>query len=147
MSATAMQSVKFVAVGAGGYGVNLAAFALLFARGAPYGAASVAAYLVSSALMYLGNRYFTFRLGHDGFWAAYVRYSLVGVLVAALNLGLLAALVEIAGLDPRLGQALSLVLITPVAFVLNRRWTFARGQTPQHLRHETVTKVTQHPSP
>jgi hypothetical protein len=29
--------------------------------------------------MYLGSRHFTFRLGHEGFWAAYLRYMLVGV--------------------------------------------------------------------
>lgn len=86
--------------------------------------ASVLAYLASNALMYLGNRYFTFRLGHEGFWSAYLRYMLVGALVVGLNAGLLAALVEGTGIDPRLGQAISLLLITPVAFVLFKRWTF-----------------------
>jgi putative flippase GtrA len=74
--------------------------------------------------MYLGNRYFTFRLGHEGFWGAYVRYVIVGLVVAALNAGVLAFLVEIGGVHPTPGQALSLLLITPVAFVLNKRWTF-----------------------
>ena len=116
--------VKFVVVGAGGYLLNLGVFALLYELGAPYLFASVAAYTISNACMYLGNRYFTFDLGHEGFWAAYARYALVGVAVVVLNAALLAAFVELAGLHPTLAQALSLILLTPLAFVLNKRWTF-----------------------
>jgi putative flippase GtrA len=116
--------VRFLLVGAGGYGVNVAAFGLLYRAGAPYAEAAVLAYLLANALMYLGNRYLTFRLGHAGFWAAYARYVLVGVAVAALTAGLLAALVEGGGLGAHAGQALALLLVTPIAFVLFKRWTF-----------------------
>jgi len=118
------QPVKFLLVGAGGYVVNLLAFAALYALGTRYVAASLLAYFLSNSLMYLGNRYFTFGLSHDGFWAAYLRYVLVGAVVAVLSAAFLAALVEGAGADPRLGQALSLAAITPLAFLLNKRWTF-----------------------
>lgn len=127
MSATlerVAQPVRFVVVGTAGYGVNLGVYALLVAAAVPYVAASVASYLVSNALMYLGNRYFTFRLGHDGFWGAYARYLLVGFVVVALNAAVLAFLVEVVGLDETLAQALSLLAVTPVAFVLFKRWTF-----------------------
>jgi putative flippase GtrA len=118
------QPAKFVAVGAGGYVANLVAFAGLYDIGMPYIVASVLSYLIANALMYLGNRYFTFRLGHEGFWGAYLRYMLVGGVVVGLNAAILAALVEGTGIDPRLGLAISLLLITPVAFVLFKRWTF-----------------------
>ena len=118
------QPVKFLLVGTGGYVVNLLAFAALYALDMRYVAASLLAYFLSNALMYLGNRYFTFGLSHDGFWAAYLRYVLVGAVVAVLSAVFLAALVEGAGADPRLGQALSLAAITPLAFLLNKRWTF-----------------------
>jgi putative flippase GtrA len=118
------QPAKFVLVGAGGYVVNLAIFALLYGLGVPYALDSIISYFVSNALMYLGNRFFTFRLGPDGFWSAYLRYLIVGVVIAGLNVAVLAFLVEIAGLHATLGQALSLLLLTPVAFVLNKRWTF-----------------------
>jgi putative flippase GtrA len=118
------QPVKFVLVGAGGYVANLFAFAGLYAAGAPYLSASVAAYFLSNALMYVGNRYFTFGLDHQGFLGAYVRYVAVGIVVAALTALLLAALVEGVGVHPTLGQAVSLLLVTPLAFVLNKRWTF-----------------------
>ena len=118
------QPVRFLVVGAAGYGVNLAAFAVLVAAGVRYLAASVASYLVSNALMYLGNRYFTFRLGREGFWAAYARYMIVGLVVAAMNAAVLAVLVEGLGLDETLAQALSLLAVTPPAYVLFKRWTF-----------------------
>jgi putative flippase GtrA len=118
------QPARFLVVGTLGYGVNLTVYALLVSAGVRYVAASIASYLVSNALMYLGNRYFTFRLGHDGFWAAYARYLLVGFIVVGLNAALLAALVEVAGLNETLAQALSLLAVTPAAFVLFKRWTF-----------------------
>ena len=118
------QPLRFLAVGAGGYGVNLVVFALLIAAGMRYVAASVASYLVSNALMYFGNRYFTFRLGHDGLWSAYARYLLVGCAVVAMNAAVLALLVEGVGLGETLAQALSLLAVTPAAFVLFKRWTF-----------------------
>jgi putative flippase GtrA len=90
----------------------------------PYVTASIASYFVSNVLMYLGNRFFTFRLGRDGFWSAYVRYVVVGAVVVALNAGVLAVLVEVLEMDARLGQAISLLVVTPVAFVLFKRWTF-----------------------
>jgi putative flippase GtrA len=113
-----------VLVGAAGFVVNLALFAGLYELGVPYLVDSVVSYAVANALMYLGNRYFTFGLGHDGFWAAYARYVLVGVAVVGLNAVLLATFVELLGFQATLGQALSLLALTPVAFVLNKRWTF-----------------------
>jgi putative flippase GtrA len=124
MSSTVAQPIKFLLVGAGGYAVNLAVFAGFYELGLPYALNSVLSYFISNALMYLGNRYFTFRLGHEGFWSAYLRYMLVGAVVAGAVVGLLAVLVNGAGLDPRLGQAIALLAVTPIAFVLFKRWTF-----------------------
>ena len=124
MKSKAAQPAKFLAVGTAGYAVNLLAFAALYAAGSAYFAASAAAYLVANALMYLGNRYYTFRLGHAGFWCAYARYLAVGVAVAGGVVAILTALVEVGGVDPRVGQAVALLLISPFAFVLFKRWTF-----------------------
>jgi len=116
------QPVRFLVVGVAGYLVNLAVFTVLVGVDVEYVTASIVSYFASNALMYLGNRYFTFRLGHDGFWRAYWRYMLVGVVVVGLNAGVLAALVEGAGIDARVGLAISLLLVTPIAFVLFKRW-------------------------
>lgn len=124
MNVAAAQPAKFVIIGAGGYAVNLAVFAGLYRIGIPYIPGSMLSYFVSNALMYLGNRYFTFRLGHKGFWSAYLRYMLVGVVVAVLNAAVLALIVHGLHVDPRIGQAISLLVVTPVGFVLFKRWTF-----------------------
>ena len=118
------QPLRFLTVGAGGYVVGLLAFAVLYAAGAPYAGAAGVAYLFANALMYVGNRYFTFRLGHAGFWKAYARYLTVGVLVAVVNAALLSVFVETTGVDARVGQAVSLLLLAPFAFALFKRWTF-----------------------
>jgi putative flippase GtrA len=118
------EPARFLAVGAAGYTVNVGVFALVCAAGTAYGAAAVASYLVSNALMYVGNRYVTFRLGHDGFLPGYLRYLVVGLLVVALNVLVLAGLVEGGGFEPHVAQALALLAVTPVAFVANKRWTF-----------------------
>ena len=122
--ATAAEPARFLLVGAGGYAVNLGIFAGLHTTRLTYVLNSIVSYFIANALMYLGNRYFTFRLGHDGFWSAYLRYMIVGAGVAGLNAGILAALVQGTGIDSRIGVAISLLVITPVAFVLFKRWTF-----------------------
>jgi putative flippase GtrA len=122
--AAVAQPAKFLVVGAGGYLVNLGVFALLETTRPSYFFNSIVSYLIANALMYLGNRYFTFRLGNDGFWSAYLRYLIVGAVVAGLNAIILTALVEGTEIDPRIGVAISLLIVTPVAFVLFKRWTF-----------------------
>jgi putative flippase GtrA len=122
--AAAAQPAKFLIVGACGYAVNLAIFAALHVTGLNYVPNAIVSYFIANALMYVGNRYFTFRLGHEGFWSAYLRYMIVGAVVAGLNVAILAALVQGTGIDSRIGVAISLLLITPVAFVLFKRWTF-----------------------
>jgi putative flippase GtrA len=121
------QPAKFVLVGAGGFVLNVLAFTALFDLGTWYVAASALAYLASNAAMYVGNRYFTFGLSHDGFLGAYLRYAVVGAIVAALTAVLLAALVEGLGLDPRIGQALALSVLVPVSFLLSKRFAFRLG--------------------
>jgi putative flippase GtrA len=118
------QPLKFVLVGAGGFVLNVCLFAVLFDLDTWYMAASALAYLGSNAAMYVGNRYFTFGLSHDGFLVAYLRYAVVGGVVAGLTALLLAAFVEGLGVDPRLGQALALSVLVPVSFVLSKRFAF-----------------------
>jgi len=120
----AAQPARFLVVGAAGYGINVGVYALLVAAGVEYVLASVVSYTVSNALMYLGNRYFTFRLGHEGFWSAYARYLLVGLVVVVLNAAVLTVLVEGLDLDETLAQALSLLAVTPPAYLMFKRWTF-----------------------
>ena len=102
----------------GGYLANLGVFAVIYGLGVPYIPASIVSYFIANALMYFGNRYFTFGPVTTASGLRTVRCMVVGAVVVALNAGILAALVAGTGIDPRLGQAISLLLITPVAFVL-----------------------------
>jgi putative flippase GtrA len=118
------QPARFVLIGAGGFVLNVVAFTALFDLGARYLAASVLAYLGSNTAMYVGNRYFTFGLSHEGVLRAYGRYVVVGLVVAALTALLLSGFVEGLGLDPPLGQALALAILVPLSFVLSKRFAF-----------------------
>lgn len=124
MGSRRAQPLKFLLVGTGGFVLNVCAFTAIFSLGTWYVTAGVLAYLVSNAAMYVGNRYFTFGLSHAGFVRAYLRYAVVGGIVAGLTAVLLAAFVEGFGLDPRPAQALALTLLVPMSFVLSKRFAF-----------------------
>jgi len=124
MGSRLAQPLKFLLVGTGGFVLNVCAFTALFGFGTWYLAASGMAYLVSNGAMYLGNRYFTFGLSHRGFVRAYLRYLVVGGVVAGLTALLLAAFVEGLGMDPRSAQALALSLLVPISFLLSKRFAF-----------------------
>jgi putative flippase GtrA len=124
MGSRLAQPLKFLLVGTGGFVLNVCAFTALFGFGTWYLAASGMAYLVSNGAMYLGNRYFTFGLSHHGFVRAYLRYLVVGGVVAGLTALLLAAFVEGLGMDPRSAQALALSLLVPISFLLSKRFAF-----------------------
>ncbi len=119
----ARQPLRFLVVGAVGYIANLILFAVLV-RGMSYAPAATISYLSSNALMFFGNRYWTFERRGTGILREYLRYLLVGLIVLVGNVALLAALVELFEVPELAAQALSLLLMTPLAFVLNKRWTF-----------------------
>ena len=119
-----LQLIRFGAVGASGYAVNLAVFAVcVHAFGAAPGVAATAAFLVAVTNNFLWNRGWTFR-SHDGRAhhqaARFLAVSLAGF---AWNLGALAVLVG-AGLPSVLAQAIAIATATPLTFLGNKLWTF-----------------------
>ena len=119
------QLIRFSAVGASGYVVNLATFAFcVHALGIHYLAAATIAFLIAVTNNFVFNRHWTFRArdGHAGFQAA--RFFLVSIASFAFNLAILELLV--AGLDwPKvLAQAVAIVAATPISFVGNKLWSF-----------------------
>ena len=93
-----LQLIRFGAVGASGYAVNLAVFtAAVHGAGFGYGAAAVMAFIVALANNFFWNRAWTFKAGdgHAGFQAA--RFVVVSLAAFGFNLLLLFALVEVAG--------------------------------------------------
>jgi putative flippase GtrA len=121
-----MQLAKFATVGATGYAVNLAVYtALLRGAGWHYIYAATVSFLVAVTNNYLWNRLWTFRdqRGHVGFQG--LRFFTVAVIAYGANLGILSALIAL-GMDKVAAQAIAIVLVTPLNFIGNKLWSFAR---------------------
>ena len=121
-----MQLAKFATVGATGYAVNLAVYtALLRGAGWHYIYAATVSFLVAVTNNYLWNRLWTFRdqRGHVGFQG--LRFFTVAVVAYGANLGILSALIAF-GMNKVTAQAIAIVLVTPLNFIGNKLWSFAR---------------------
>ena len=121
-----LQLVKFCAVGASGYVVNLCVFAVCVAvLDLHHLVAATAAFVVAVMNNFWWNRHWTFRArgGHAGFQAArFFAVSIAAFLFAATLLELLVSVVGVAELP---AQALSIVAATPLNFIGNKMWSFA----------------------
>ena len=118
------QLVKFCVVGATGYVVNLAVYAILLeVAGFHYLPAAIGSFLVAVTNNYLWNRLWTFRhqRGHVVLQGA--RFLVVSTLALGANLLVLQLLVS-AGLGEVVAQAIAIVLVTPVNFIGNKLWSF-----------------------
>jgi putative flippase GtrA len=121
-----MQLAKFAAVGATGYAINLAVYtALLRGAGWHYIYAATVSFLVAVSNNYLWNRVWTFRdqRGHVGFQG--LRFFTVALVAYGANLGILSALIAL-GMNKVAAQAIAIVLVTPLNFIGNKLWSFAR---------------------
>jgi putative flippase GtrA len=121
------QLVRFACVGASGYVVNLAVFAVcVHALALDYRLAAFFAFLVAVTNNFVGNRHWTFDAsdGHAGHQSA--RFFAVSVAAFCFNLAALEVLVAVAGLPEVPAQAIAIVLATPVSFAGNKLWSFAR---------------------
>jgi len=120
-----LQLIRFAAVGASGYVVNLATYTLcLHVAGLHYLAAGTVAFVVAVTNNFVWNRHWTFRArdGHAGFQAA--RFFAVSVAAFLFSLGMLEVLVGGLGVDKVLAQAIAIVTATPLNFVGNKLWSF-----------------------
>ena len=121
-----LQLLRFAAVGASGYAVNLAVFAACVGPlELGHRAAATAAFAVAVTNNFGWNRHWTFRAGrgHAGFQAA--RFLVVSLAAFLLALALLELLVA-AGMPEVGAQALAIICATPVNFLGNRLWSFRR---------------------
>jgi len=112
-------------VGASGYIVNLAVFALcVHVLGIDYRVAAAIAFLAAVTNNFIWNRQWTFRAhdGHAGFQAA--RFFVVSLLAFGFNLLVLELLVSSAGMAEVPAQAIAIAAATPLNFVGNKLWSF-----------------------
>lgn len=119
------QLVRFGTVGASGYVINLAVFALLVhGGGVDKGIAATCAFVVALSNNFAWNRVWTFRASevHAGFQAA--RFCTVSLAAFALNLVVLYALVDGFGVAAVPAQAIAIATATPLNFIGNKLWSF-----------------------
>src|SRR5882757_6681282 len=120
-----LQLFQFGIVGASGYLVNLAVFAVLNGpANIHYIAAAILAFCVAVMNNFWWNRHWTFdaRHRHAGFQAA--RFFTVSVLALVINLIVLEILVR-GGMGDLPAQAIAVAVAMPFNFVGNKLWTFA----------------------
>ncbi len=120
-----LQLVRFGAVGASGYIVNLLIFTLaVHGAGLAYPLAATLAFVVALANNFVWNRVWTFHAndGHAGFQAA--RFVVVSLGAFAFNLVVLFALVELGGVAEVPAQAMAIAAATPLNFLGNKLWSF-----------------------
>jgi dolichol-phosphate mannosyltransferase len=121
-----LQLVKFGLVGASGYLINLAVFAVLAeALGVHHVLAAVGAFCVAVTNNFLLNRHWTFAAGdgHAGFQA--MRFFAVSIAALTINLIALEVLVSQASLGDLPAQAIAVAIAMPFNFLGNKLWTFA----------------------
>jgi dolichol-phosphate mannosyltransferase len=119
-----IQLIQFGVVGASGYVINLAVFALLNGPlSIHYIPAAILSFSVAVLNNFWWNRHWTFdaKHGHAGFQAA--RFFTVSVLALVVNLIALKLLVG-GGVAELPAQAIAVALAMPFNFIGNKLWTF-----------------------
>jgi putative flippase GtrA len=120
-----LQLVRFGAVGATGYAVNLGMFALcVHALGIDYRVSAVLAFVVSVANNFWWNRHWTFGAKHDHPMVQGARFFAVSLLAFAFTYLVLVVLVSGVGLSKVLAQAIAIATGTPLNFVGQKLWSF-----------------------
>jgi putative flippase GtrA len=120
-----LQLIRFGFVGAVGFVVNLAVYALLvhFA-GVDYRVAAVAAWLVAVLNNFVLNRYWTFDAADGVAHFQALRFLVVSLVAFGFSLVLLTLLVEDAGVAKVSAQAIAVAASMPLNFLGNKLWSF-----------------------
>jgi putative flippase GtrA len=118
-----VEFLRFCAVGASGYVVNLAVFAALIEARLPLSSAAVGAFLVAVTNNFVLNRAWTFAAGRGDVVAQGARYLTVSLAALGANLAVLHGL-TMAGIASVPAQAAAVVVVTPISFLGNRLWSF-----------------------
>jgi putative flippase GtrA len=126
------QLVKFCIVGGSGFVVNVSVFFVVnHLLGVHHIPAATLAFVLALFNNFWWNRHWTFgkhgaRDHHAGFQAA--RFFTVSVAAFFVALAILELLVSNTSLPATVAQAISIVAATPLNFVGNKMWTFARRE-------------------
>ncbi|MGH2913963.1 MAG: GtrA family protein [Solirubrobacteraceae bacterium] len=121
-----LQLVRFGAVGATGYVVNLVVFALcVHPLAIDYKLAAVISFVVSVLNNFWWNRHWTFSTQREDHPVLQgVRFFAISLVAFAFSYAILISLVDGAGASKVLAQAISIVCATPLSFVGQKLWSF-----------------------
>jgi dolichol-phosphate mannosyltransferase len=120
-----LQFVRFAAVGASGYVVNLGIFAAsVHLLKLDYRVAAVVAFVVSVLNNFWWNRHWTFDAKHDHPIFQGARFFTVSLVAFGFTYVVLVALVSSAGLPKVVAQAIAIVAGTPLSFLGQKLWSF-----------------------
>jgi putative flippase GtrA len=120
-----LQLVRFAAVGASGYVVNLAVFAFcVHLLSIDYRISSVIAFVVSVFNNFWLNRHWTFDAKHDHPMFQGVRFFAVSLIAFGFTELVLIALVEGVGLEKVIAQAIAVAAAMPLSFLGQKLWSF-----------------------
>jgi putative flippase GtrA len=120
-----LQLVRFAAVGASGYVVNLAIFAsCVHLMAIDYRVSSVIAFLVSVANNFWWNRHWTFDAKHNHPVDQGARFFAVSILAFGFTYVVLVALVTGTGMPKVVAQAFAIAAGTPLSFLGQKLWSF-----------------------
>ena len=120
-----VQLIRFAAVGASGYVVNLTVFAAcVHLLGIDYRVSAVIAFVVSVINNFWWNRHWTFDAKHDHPAFQAVRFFTVSVIAFAFTYVVLVMLVSGAGMSKVVAQAIAIAAGTPLSFIGQKLWSF-----------------------
>jgi dolichol-phosphate mannosyltransferase len=120
-----MQLLRFVAVGASGYVVNLLVFAAcVHVLKIDYRMASFVAFAVAVVNNFWWNRHWTFSAKHDRAVEQGARFFAVSLVAYGFSYVILVALVGGAGWPKVIGQAIAVVAAMPLSFLGQKLWSF-----------------------
>src|SRR5437899_9139384 len=118
-----LQLVRFGAVGATGYAVNLGVFAFcVHVAGIDYRVSAVLAFVVSVANNFWWNRHWTFGAKQDHPMVQGARFFAVSLLAFAFTYLVLVALVSGLGPSKDFAQAIAIAAATPLNSGAHKRW-------------------------
>jgi putative flippase GtrA len=120
-----LQLVRFGTVGACGYAINLATFAVcLHLLALDYRISAAIAFVVSVLNNFWLNRHWTFGAGNDHPAPQALRFITVYLVTFGFTYMVLIALVDGAGTSKILAQAIANACAAPLSFVGQKLWSF-----------------------
>ena len=116
---------RFAAVGASGYLVNLAAFAVcVHLLGIDYRLSAVIAYVISVVNNFWLNRHWTFGAKQEHPMLQAIRFFAVSLVTFGFTYVVLISLVGDVGMPKVVAQAIAIAAGTPLSFIGQKLWSF-----------------------